>query len=204
MRREGYELAVSRPQVILREIDGELCEPYESVTLDVQQTHQGTMIEKLNAKRGILCDMVPDANGRVRLDYEVPAQGLFGFQSEMMSLTQGTGILHHVFLDYRPYVKMPGQTRHQGALISNAQGSATTYAIFNLQSRGKMIIKPGDQVYEGMVIGLHSRDNDLVVNVCRNKQLTNVRASGTDDNMILTPPMQYTLEQALASLTMMN
>ena len=155
------------------------------------------MIEKLNAKRGILCDMVPDANGRVRLDYEVPAQGLFGFQSEMMSLTQGTGILHHVFLDYRPYVKMPGQTRHQGALISNAQGSATTYAIFNLQSRGKMIIKPGDQVYEGMVIGLHSRDNDLVVNVCRNKQLTNVRASGTDDNMILTPPMQYTLEQAL-------
>jgi GTP-binding protein len=197
MRREGFELAVSRPQVILKEIDQVLHEPYESVTLDIQQIHQGAMIEKLNAKRGVLCDMVPDSHGRVRLDYEVPAQGLFGFQSEMMSLTQGTGILHHVFLEYRPYVKMPGQTRHYGALIANAQGNATTYALFNLQSRGKMLIKPSDQVYEGMVIGLNSRDNDLVVNAIRNKQLTNVRASGTDDNMILTPPMQYTLEQAL-------
>ncbi|MDC3180800.1 translational GTPase TypA [Gammaproteobacteria bacterium] len=197
MRREGFELAVSRPQVILKEIDQALCEPYESVTLDIQQIHQGTMIEKLSAKRGILCDMVPDTHGRVRLDYEVPAQGLFGFQSEMMSLTQGTGILHHVFLEYRPYVKLPGQTRHQGALIANAEGNATTYALFNLQSRGKMLIKPSDKVYEGMVIGLNSRDNDLVVNAIRNKQLTNVRASGTDDNMILTPPMKYTLEQAL-------
>lgn len=201
MRREGYELAVSRPQVILKEIDGVVCEPYESVTLDVMQQHQGGVIEKLNAKRGVLVDMVPDEHGRVRMDYEVPSQGLFGFQSELISMTQGTGIMHHVFLEYRPHVSTELQYRHQGALISIAQGPATTYALFNLQSRGRIMIEPGDEVYEGMVVGLHSRDNDLVVNVCKTKQLTNVRASGTDDALILTPPLKYTLEQALGLIT---
>ena len=201
MRREGYELAVSRPQVILKEIDGVVCEPYESVTLDVMQQHQGGVIEKLNAKRGVLVDMVPDEHGRVRMDYEVPSQGLFGFQSELISMTQGTGIMHHVFLEYRPHVSTELQYRHQGALVSIAQGPATTYALFNLQSRGRIMIEPGDEVYEGMVVGLHSRDNDLVVNVCKTKQLTNVRASGTDDALILTPPLKYTLEQALGLIT---
>lgn len=201
MRREGYELAVSRPQVILKEIDGVVCEPFESVTIDVMQQHQGSVIEKLNAKRGVLVDMVPDDHGRVRMDYEVPSQGLFGFQSELISMTQGTGIMHHVFLEYRPHVSSDLQYRHQGALISIAQGSCTTYALFNLQSRGRIMIKPGDEVYEGMVVGLHSRDNDLVVNVCKTKQLTNVRASGTDDALILTPPLKYTLEQALGMIT---
>lgn len=201
MRREGYELAVSRPQVILKEIDGVKHEPYEAVTLDVLQEHQGGVIEKLNAKRGILVDMIPDNHGRVRMDYEVPSQGLFGFKGDLTSMTSGTGIIHHVFLEYRPYVAVKSQLRHQGALISNAQGPATTYALFNLQSRGRIMIQPGDHVYEGMVVGLHSRDNDLVVNVCRTKQLTNVRASGTDDNMILTPPLQYTLEQSMGLIT---
>ncbi|MCP8351925.1 translational GTPase TypA [Candidatus Synchoanobacter obligatus] len=201
MRREGYELAVSRPQVILKDIDGVTCEPYESVTIDVLQTHQGSIIEKLNAKRGVLVDMVPDEHGRVRMDYEVPSQGLFGFQSELISMTQGTGIMHHVFLEYRPYSAMDKQFRHQGALISIAQGTATTYALFNIQSRGRIMINPGDDVYEGMVVGLHSRSNDLVVNVCKTKQLTNVRASGTDDNLILTPPLKYSLEQALGLIT---
>ncbi|UTC24830.1 translational GTPase TypA [Candidatus Comchoanobacter bicostacola] len=200
MRREGFELAISRPKVILKEIDGVMHEPYELVTLDVQQQHQGAIIEKLNAKRGILRDMIPDAHGRVRLDYEMPSQGLFGFQNEMMSLTQGTGIAHHVFLDYRPYVKISEHSRHHGALIANAAGPATTYALYNLQGRGRMLIKPGDQVYEGMVIGLHNRDNDLVVNICRNKQLSNVRASGTDESMILTPPIKFTLEQAMGMI----
>jgi GTP-binding protein len=201
MRREGFELAVSRPQVILKEIDGQMCEPYETVTLDILQEHQGSIIEKLNAKRGVLVDMVPDHHGRVRIDYEVPSQGLFGFKTELTSITSGTGILHHVFLEYRPYISVKTQFRHQGALVSNAQGPATTYAIFNLQSRGRIMIKPGDKVYEGMVVGLHTRDNDLIVNLCRTKQLTNVRASGTDDNMILTPPLQYTLEQAMGLIT---
>ena len=201
MRREGYELAVSRPHVILKEIDGVTCEPFEAVTIDVPTEHQGSIIEKLSAKRGTLVNMAPDDHGRVRLDYEVPSQGLFGFQSELVSMTQGTGILYHVFLEYRPYVAMNDSARHQGALISNAQGPSTTYAIFNLQSRGRIMISPGDEVYEGMVVGLHSRDNDLIVNVCRTKQLTNVRASGTDDNMILTPPLKFTLEQAMGLIT---
>lgn len=201
MRREGYELAVGRPKVILKEIDGITCEPYEAVTLDVLQEHQGSVIEKLNAKRGTLVDMVPDNHGRVRMDYEIPSQSLFGFKSELISMTSGTGIIYHVFLEYRPYSPVKTQFRHQGALISNAQGPATTYAIYNLQSRGRMMIKHGDPVYEGMVVGLHSRDNDLVVNVCKTKQLTNVRASGTDDSMILTPPLQYTLEQAMGLIT---
>lgn len=201
MRREGYELAVSRPQVILKEMNGVTCEPYESVTIDVLQQHQGSIIEKLNAKRGVLVDMIPDEHGRVRMDYEVPSQGLFGFQSELISMTQGTGIMHHVFLEYRPYLTTDTQYRHQGALVSMAQGPATTYALFNLQSRGRIMIKPVDEVYEGMIVGLHSRDSDLVVNVCKTKQLTNVRASGTDDALVLTPPLKYTLEQALSLIT---
>ncbi len=201
MRREGYELAVSRPHVILKDINGVTCEPYESVTLDVLQQHQGGIIEKLNAKRGILVDMIPDDHGRVRMDYEVPSQGLFGFQTELVNMTQGTGIMHHVFLEYRPYVATDTQHRHQGALISVAQGPATTYALFNLQSRGRIMIQPGDEVYEGMVVGLHSRDSDLVINVCKTKQLTNIRASGTDENLVLTPALKYTLEQALGMIT---
>ena len=197
MRREGYELAVSRPEVIFREVDGEICEPYEQLTLDVEETSQGSVMEAIGIRKGELRDMVPDGRGRVRLDYMIPSRGLIGFQSEFMSLTSGTGLIFHVFDHYGPAQGGRIAERKNGAIISNGQGKALGYALFNLQERGRLFIKPGDEVYEGQVIGIHSRDNDLTVNPLKGKQLTNMRASGSDENIILTPPVIYSLEQAL-------
>ena len=197
MRREGYELAVSRPEVIVREIDGEMQEPYEMVTVDVEEQHQGAIMERLGSRRGELRDMLPDGKGRVRLDYIVPSRGLIGLQTDFLTTTSGTGILHHVFDHYGTYKPGAVAPRNNGVLIANGVGKALGYALFNLQERGKLFIGHGDEVYEGMVIGIHSRDNDLVVNPLKGKQLTNIRAAGTDENIILTPPIRFTLEQAL-------
>ncbi|ACL74217.1 GTP-binding protein TypA [Thioalkalivibrio sulfidiphilus HL-EbGr7] len=197
MRREGFELGVSRPEVIVRERDGVREEPYEMVTVDVEEQHQGAIMEKLGGRRGELLDMIPDGKGRVRLDYKVPSRGLIGFQTEFLTATSGTGILHHVFDSYGPYRPGSVGARNNGVLIANGAGKALGYALFNLQERGRLFIGHGDEVYEGMVIGLHSRDNDLVVNPLKAKQLTNIRAAGSDENIILTPPIRMTLEQAL-------
>ncbi|TCO83167.1 GTP-binding protein [Plasticicumulans lactativorans] len=197
MRREGYELGVSRPEVIVREIDGERCEPWETLTVDVEEQHQGKMMEKLGERGGELKDMVPDGKGRVRLDYVIPARGLIGFQTEFMTATSGTGLMYHVFDHYGPLKRGDFGARINGVLIANAAGKALAYALFNLQERGRLFIGHGDEVYEGMIIGIHSRDNDLVVNPLKAKQLTNIRAAGSDENIILTPPLRMTLEQAL-------
>jgi GTP-binding protein len=197
MRREGYELGVSRPEVILREIAGEQQEPYEMVTVDVEERHQGPIMERLGERRGELLDMLPDARGRVRLDYLVPSRGLIGFQTAFLTATSGTGLLHHVFDHYGPCRSGPIGRRKNGVMVSNASGKALGYALFNLQERGRMLIGPGTEVYEGMVVGIHSRDNDLVVNPMKAKQLTNIRAAGSDENILLTPPVRFTLEQAL-------
>lgn len=197
MRREGFELGVSRPEVIVRERDGVKEEPYEMVTVDVEEQHQGTIMEKLGSRRGELLDMIPDGKGRVRLDYKVPSRGLIGFQTEFLTATSGTGILHHVFDSYGPFRAGAVAARNNGVLIANGAGKALGYALFNLQERGRLFIGPGEEVYEGMIIGLHSRDNDLVVNPLKAKQLTNIRAAGSDENIILTPPIRMTLEQAL-------
>ncbi|AHK80202.1 GTP-binding protein TypA [Ectothiorhodospira haloalkaliphila] len=197
MRREGYELGVSRPEVIVREKDGEKEEPYEMVTVDVEEQHQGAIMEKLGSRRGELLDMIPDGKGRVRLDYRVPSRGLIGFQTEFLTATSGTGILHHVFDSYGPFRPGAVAPRNNGVLIANGAGKALGFALFNLQDRGRMFIGPGEEVYEGMIIGIHSRDNDLVVNPLKAKQLTNIRAAGSDENIILTPPLRLSLEQAL-------
>jgi len=197
MRREGYELAVSRPEVIFREIDGEVCEPYEQLTVDIEEHSQGGIMEALGERKGELRDMVPDGNGRVRLDYIIPSRGLIGFQTEFMTLTSGTGLIYHVFDHYGPVQKGGIAPRHNGALISNGTGKALGYALYNLQDRGRLFISPGEEVYEGQVIGLHSRNNDLTVNPLKAKQLTNIRAAGSDENILLTPPIRYSLEQAL-------
>jgi GTP-binding protein len=196
MRREGYELSVSRPRVMIKEIDGEKCEPFEMLTADVEEAHQGTVMEELGRRRGDLQDMLPDGQGRVRLDYRVPARGLIGFQSEFMTLTRGTGVMSHVFDEYAP-MKAEIPARHNGVLISQENGEAVAYALWKLEDRGRMFVNPGDRLYEGMIIGIHSRDNDLVVNPIKGKQLTNVRASGTDEAVRLTPPVQLTLESAV-------
>jgi GTP-binding protein len=196
MRREGYELAVSRPHVVLREIDGVKCEPFEMLTVDVEEAHQGAVMEALGARRGDLQDMVSDERGRVRLDYRIPARGLIGFQSDFMTMTRGTGLMSHVFDEYAP-VRPEIAARRNGVLISAEQGEAVAYALWKLQERGRMFVSPGDRLYEGMVIGIHSRDNDLVVNPIKGKQLTNVRASGTDEAVTLTPPILLTLESAI-------
>ncbi|MBK1718939.1 translational GTPase TypA [Thiocystis violacea] len=197
MRREGFEMAVSRPEVIFREIDGQICEPYEQLTVDMDETSQGAIMQALGERRGELKDMVPDGRGRVRLDYEIPSRGLIGFQTEFMSLTSGTGLKYHVFDRYRP-ANMGGiAPRRNGALISNGTGKALGYALFALQERGRMMVSPSDEVYEGQVVGIHSRDNDLTVNPLKAKQLTNIRAAGSDENILLTPPVKFTLEQAL-------
>jgi len=196
MRREGYELAVSRPRVVLREIDGVTCEPYEALTVDVEEQHQGAVMEALGPRRGELTDMVSDARGRTRLEYRVPARGLIGFQGEFMNLTRGTGLMSHVFDGYAP-VKGDIPDRRNGVLVSQEDGEAVAYALWKLQDRGRMFVSPGDKLYEGMVIGIHSRDNDLVVNPIKGKQLTNVRASGTDEAVRLTPPIELTLEYAV-------
>lgn len=196
MRREGYELAVSRPRVVLREINGEKQEPYEMLTVDVDESNQGAVMEALGTRRGDLQDMQPDGKGRVRLDYRIPARGLIGFQSEFLTMTRGTGIMSHVFDDYGP-MKPDMEERRNGVLISAEDGAAVAYALWKLQERGRMFVSPGDPLYEGIIIGIHSRDNDLVVNPIKGKQLTNVRASGTDEAVRLVPPIQVTLESAI-------
>jgi GTP-binding protein len=197
MRREGFELAVSRPEVIFREIDGQVCEPYEQVTIDIEEQHQGSLMEALGERRGELKDMVPDGKGRVRLDYIVPSRGLIGFQTDFMTMTSGTGLLYHVFDHYGPAQSGGIAPRKNGVLISNGQGKALGYALYNLQERGRLFSSHGDEVYEGQIIGIHSRSNDLVVNPLKGKQLTNVRAAGKDDAIALTPPIPVTLEMAL-------
>lgn len=197
MRREGYELAVSRPEVIMKQVDGETHEPYETLAIDVPTDYQGTIMEKLGSRRGDLKNMVADDKGRVRLDYIIPSRALIGFHTEFLTLTSGTGIMHHVFSHYGPASKGEIPHRQNGVLISNQMGTALSFSLFNLQERGRMLIGPQTEVYEGMIVGIHSRDNDLVVNVCKAKQLTNMRASGSDENIILTPHIQYSLEQAL-------
>ncbi|WP_427982944.1 translational GTPase TypA [Agarivorans sp.] len=197
MRREGFELAVSRPEVILRTVDGKLQEPYEVVTIDVEEEHQGSIMEQIGLRKGELTDMAPDGKGRVRMDFMIPSRGLIGFQTEFMTLTSGSGLLYHTFDHYGPHKGGTIGQRQNGVLISNATGKALTYALFNLQERGRLFTKHADEVYEGQVVGIHSRDNDLTVNCLKGKQLTNVRASGTDEAQVLTPPIVMTLEQAL-------
>jgi GTP-binding protein len=197
MRREGFELGVSRPEVIIREIDGVQQEPYEQVTVDIEDVHQGAIMEKLGERGGELTDMVPDGQGRVRLDYIMPSRGLIGFRTEFLTSTQGTGLIYSVFSHYGPM--KPGEygQRSNGVLISNGAGKALGYALFNLQERGRLFIGHGEEVYEGGIIGIHTRNNDLVVNPLKGKQLTNIRAAGTDENIQLSPPIRMSLEQAL-------
>ncbi|MGA1659399.1 MAG: translational GTPase TypA [Burkholderiaceae bacterium] len=197
MRREGYELAVSRPRVVFKEsASGEREEPYEMLTVDVEQEHQGPVMENLGLRKGDLLDMVPDDKGRVRLEYRIPARGLIGFQGEFLTMTRGTGLMSHIFDAYGPY-KGDLSERRNGVLISQDDGEAVAYALWKLQERGRMFVSPGDKLYEGMIIGIHSRDNDLVVNPVKEKKLTNVRASGKDEHIDLTPPIQLTLEKAV-------
>ncbi|HVW69446.1 MAG TPA: EF-Tu/IF-2/RF-3 family GTPase, partial [Steroidobacteraceae bacterium] len=195
MRREGYELAVSRPQVLTKIVNGEVQEPYEALTVDIDEAHQGSVMEALGTRRAELSDMAI-GNGRARLEYRVPARGLIGFQGEFMTLTRGTGLMSHIFDGFAP-VKGEIPDRHNGVLISNEQGEAVAYALFNLQERGRMFVSPGEKLYEGMIIGIHSRENDLVVNPIKTKKLTNIRAAGKDDAILLTPPIQLTLEYAV-------
>ena len=197
MRREGFEMGVSSPEVITKKIDNEKKEPYENVTIDVEEVHQGKVMEKMGERKAQLSDMVPDGKGRVRLDYNMTSRGLIGFRSEFLTLTSGSGLLYHTFDKYGPIVQGLHTGRRNGALISIGQGKALPYALFNLQERGKMIIENGIEVYEGMIVGIHSRNNDLVVNPLKGKQLTNVRASGNDEAVTLTTPVQVTLEFAL-------
>ncbi|EIC19966.1 translational GTPase TypA [Thiorhodovibrio frisius] len=197
MRREGYEMAVSRPEVIFREVDGVICEPYEQLTVDLEEANQGAIMQALGERKGELKNMVPDGKGRVRLDYEIPSRGLIGFQTEFMSLTSGTGLKHHVFDHYGAANQGGIAPRRNGAMIANSQGKVLGYALFNLQDRGRLLVAPGEEVYEGQVVGIHSRDNDLVVNPLKAKQLTNIRAAGSDENILLTPPIRFSLEQAL-------
>ena len=196
MRREGFELAVGKPRVVYRDIDGQKCEPYENLTVDVPDDNQGAVMEELGRRRGELTNMESDGNGRTRLEYHIPARGLIGFQGEFMTLTRGVGLMSHVFDDYAPVKPdMPG--RHNGVLVSQEQGEAVAYALWNLEDRGRMFVSPNDKIYEGMIIGIHSRDNDLVVNPLKGKKLTNIRASGTDEAVRLTTPIKLTLEGAV-------
>ena len=197
MRREGYELAVSRPEVILREVDGKLEEPFETVTIDVQEDHQGSIMEQIGLRKGELTNMSPDGKGRIRMDFIIPSRGLIGFQTDFMTMTSGSGLMYHTFDHYGPHKGGNIGQRKNGVLIANATGKALTNALFNLQERGRLFIGHGVEVYEGMVIGIHSRDNDLTVNALKGKQLTNVRASGTDEAQSLVPPVLLSLEQAL-------
>ena len=197
MRRESYELAVSRPKVIIKEINGEPCEPYESLTVDVEQVHQGSVMELLGERKAELLNMSPDEKGRTRLDFIIPARGLIGFRTDFLTATSGTGLLYHVFERYAPVKSGKIGQRTNGVLIANGEGKSLGYALFNLQERGRLLIAAGEEVYEGMIIGIHSRGNDLVVNPLKAKQLTNIRAAGTDENILLTPPIKMTLEQAI-------
>ena len=196
MRREGYEMAVAKPRVVYREINGQKCEPYENLTVDVEDNNQGAVMEELGRRRGELVNMESDGKGRTRLEYNIPARGLIGFQGDFMTMTRGVGMMSHVFNDYGPVTAdIPG--RHNGVLISQDAGEAVAYALWNLEDRGRMFLSPGDKLYEGMIIGIHSRDNDLVVNPIKGKKLTNVRTSGTDEAVRLTTPIKLTLESAV-------
>jgi len=196
MRREGYELAVSRPHVLTKLVDGQVHEPYEALTVDIEEDHQGAVMEALGTRRAELADMSVDGKGRVRLEYRVPARGLIGFQGEFLTMTRGTGLMSHIF-DGFAAVKGEIPDRHNGVLVSNENGEAVAYALFNLQERGRLFVSPGEKLYEGMIVGIHSRDNDLVVNPIKTKKLTNIRAAGKDDAILLTPPIQLTLEYAV-------
>ncbi|WP_430460613.1 translational GTPase TypA [Thalassolituus sp. LLYu03] len=197
MRREGFEMGISKPEVVVKEIDGVMQEPYEQVVIDIEEEHQGSIMEEMGNRRAEMTNMVPDGKGRVRLEFIAPARGLIGFRGQFMTLTSGSGILTNIFDHYGPIQTALTSTRHNGVLVSMVAGKALGYALFTLQERGRLFIGPQTEVYEGMVIGLHSRDNDLVVNPTKAKQLTNVRASGTDEAIVLTPPVRHTLEQAL-------
>ena len=197
MRREGFEMAIGKPEVVQKEIDGVMQEPYEQVVIDVEEEHQGSIMEEMGNRRAEMTNMVPDGKGRVRLEFIAPARGLIGFRGLFLTLTSGSGILTNVFDHYGPVQTSLGSTRHNGVLVSMVAGKALGYALYSLQDRGRLFIGPQTEVYEGMIIGLHSRDNDLVVNPTKAKQLTNVRASGTDEAIVLTPPVKHTLEQAL-------
>jgi len=197
MRREGYELAISRPRVIVKEIEGRTCEPFEHLVVDLEEMHQGAVMEMLGTRRGELRDMLPDGRGRVRLDYAIPARGLIGFRTDFLTATSGTGLMYHTFSHYAPWQGGSVAQRGNGALVSNATGRSLAYALFNLQERGRLFIGRGEDVYEGMVIGIHSRANDLVVNPLKAKQLTNIRAAASDENVLLTPPVRLGLERAL-------
>jgi GTP-binding protein len=196
MRREGFEMAVGKPRVVYKEINGEKCEPYENLSIDLEDDNQGTIMEEIGRRRGELTNMESDGQGRTRLEYHIPARGLIGFQSDFMTMTRGTGLISHVFDDYGP-VKPDLPGRHNGVLISAEDGDAVAYALWNLEDRGRMFVVPGDKLYEGMIIGIHSRDNDLVVNPIKGKKLTNVRASGTDEAVRLTTALKMTLESAV-------
>jgi GTP-binding protein len=197
MRREGYEMAVSRPRVVIKQIDGAAHEPYEQVTVDADADAQGDIMSALGSRGAELKDMQADGRGRVRLDYMVPSRGLIGFQTEFRTMTRGTGLLHHVFDHYGPVVQRELGQRPNGVLVANGQGTALAYSLFSLQERGRLCIGPGEEVYEGMIIGLNNRDNDLVVNPLKGKKLTNMRAAGKDENVVLTPPIRFSLEQAM-------
>jgi GTP-binding protein len=197
MRREGYEMAVSRPRVVIKQIDGAAHEPYEQVTVDADADAQGDIMSALGSRGAELKDMQADGRGRIRLDYMVPSRGLIGFQTEFRTMTRGTGLLHHVFDHYGPVVQRELGQRPNGVLIANGQGTALAYSLFSLQERGRLCIGPGEEVYEGMIIGLNNRDNDLVVNPLKGKKLTNMRAAGKDENVVLTPPIRFSLEQAM-------
>ncbi len=197
MRREGYELGISRPRAVVKEVDGQACEPFETLAVDLDESSQGAIMQALGERGGQLTGMHPDGRGRVRLDYVIPSRGLIGFQTDFRTLTSGTGLMHHIFDHFGPLLDRDIGQRQNGVLIANGQGKALAYALFNLQERGKLMIGHGDEVYEGQVIGIHSRDNDLVVNPLKAKKLTNIRAAGKDDALILVTPIRYTLEQAM-------
>jgi GTP-binding protein len=197
MRREGYELAISRPEVILKTVDGEVCEPWEALTVDVEEAHQGAVMERLGERRGEVRDLVPDGKGRVRLDYLIPTRGLIGFRSEFLTLTSGSGLIYHAFESYGPRAGGEIGRRQNGALVSKTTGKALAYALFNLQERGRLFVAHGTEVYEGMIVGIHARGNDLTVNPLKAKQLTNIRAAGSDENILLVPKIETTLEFAL-------
>jgi len=197
MRREGYELAVSRPEVITKVIDGELHEPFEHLVIDVEDAHQGAVIEELGLRKAEMQDMVTDGKGRVRISFVVPTRGLIGFRTQFLGLTSGSGIMTHIFDHFGPVKKGDIASRNNGVLVSMVKGKTLGYALYNLQDRGRLFIEPNSEVYEGMIVGLHSRENDLVVNPTKAKQLTNIRASGSDENIILTPPIRHSLEQAM-------
>ncbi len=200
MRREGFELAVSRPEVIMHDVDGAEHEPWEQLTVDFDEEYQGAVMTRLAERKGELVDMLPDGRGRIRLDYRIPTRGLIGFRTEYLTATSGTGLIYHVLDKYAPRVAGTIAQRNNGALVSNVQGKALAYALFNLQDRGRLFIGHGAPVYEGMIVGIHKRANDLIVNPTKAKQLTNIRAAGTDENLVLTPPIRYSLEQSLEFL----